>query len=378
VSARVLRLAVIAQCALVAACLPSYGVVSRVGVDASCRGFVPGGFEDGPTGSESGVLWLRPDAPRERELGSAWCETVGEPVYVASPDRRLETAPGDSLVILSWNMNVGGGDLGSLIDRELGLRCAGSARGVTSREAPPFVLLVQEAHRESRHLPAAPASALIPPTIDPDEASSLDIVELADACGLSLVYVPSMRNGPDSGARPHEDKGNAVLSNLPLASPVAVDLPFETYRRVAVGAEIDVGGARLRVISVHFDVSALPFRLLLTGNQTRARQASGLIDALDAMDAERLADAGTLVGGDMNSWSPRESAVRLMRRAFPDSPPDDGVTTRGVFPTDHVFFRSGSDYLRPSGYRVLGSSYGSDHRGRALLLTRGGSPRPVE
>jgi endonuclease/exonuclease/phosphatase family metal-dependent hydrolase len=305
---------------------------------------------------------------------------VGDPVYLASPDGRLETSPGDSLLVVSWNMNVGGGDLMSLIEAELDVSCADSVPAAAGRKAQPFVLLVQEAHRRSAQMPPAPPSRLIPPTIDPSgrTAEEQDIVELADLCGLSLAYVPSMRNGPDSGARPHEDKGNAILSNLPLASPVAIDLPFETYRRVAVGAELDLGGRRLRVVSVHFDVSAMPFRLLLTGNQSRARQAAGLVEALDALNAERFADAGMLVGGDLNSWNSNETAVRLMREAFPETPPDDGLATRGVFPTDHVFFRGDSDYLQPSRYRVLGSSYGSDHRGRALLLTRGGSQRPVE
>jgi endonuclease/exonuclease/phosphatase family metal-dependent hydrolase len=370
----------LAQCTLLGACIPPYGEISPVGVNVSCRGLALSGFDDGPSSPGAGLLWLRPDGSRDRQLGSAWCETVGDPVNVASPDRGLETTASDSLLVVSWNMNVGGGTLGSLLATELGMSCAASTPGDGSREARPFVLLVQEAYRRSTELPIAPANSLIPPAIDPRAASAEepDIVELARACGLSLIYVPSMRNGPDGGARPHEDKGNAVLSNLRLSSPVAVELPFETYRRVAVGAEIDVGGRLLRVVSVHLDVTALPFRLLVTGNQTRARQAAGLIEALEILNAERLADAGTLVGGDMNSWSSKETAVRLMRRAFPDSPPDDGLTTRGIFPTDHVFFRSDAGYLRASELRVLERSYGSDHRGRALLLTRGDIERRVQ
>lgn len=366
-------MALAAQCVLLSGCVLSYGGMSRVGVDVDCRGIAPRTFDNGASPAEIGLLWLRPDGSRDRELGSAWCETVGDPAYVAFPGRRLETSPGDSLVVASWNMNVGGGDLRSLIGAELGVRCSDSAPAAVGREAPPFVLLVQEAFRRSERLPPAGSNRLIPPTIDPEGAPSEgpDIVELADLCGLSLAYVPSMRNGPDSGARPHEDKGNAILSNLPLGAPVAIDLPFETQRRVAVGAELDLGGRVLRVVSVHFDVSALPFRLLLTGNQTRARQASGLVEALDALNAERFADAGTVVGGDLNAWTSKETAVRLMRRAFPDSPPDDGLATRGVFAADHVFFRSQADDLHASTYRVLDSRYGSDHHGRVLLLTRG-------
>jgi endonuclease/exonuclease/phosphatase family metal-dependent hydrolase len=370
----VARLGVVALCALSgAACAFPYGGMTPVGLDVDCKGVAP---HDADAGSEVGLLWVRPDDAREQELGSAWCETVGEPVYVAAPDRPIETGPDDSLVVVSWNMNVGGGDLRSLIESELAVSCTDAASG----GGHPFVLLVQEAYRRSTVLPPVGSSSLVPPTIDPEAPGEqeMDITELAEVCGLSLAYVPSMRNGPDSGTRPHEDKGNAILSNLPLASPVAIDLPFETYRRVAVGAELDVGGRLVRLVSVHLDVSALPYRLLVSGNQSRARQASGLIEALDSLNAERFADGGTVVGGDLNSWASQETAVRLMRRAFPESPPDDGLATRGVFPTDHVFFRTEADDMQVSTYRVLESDYGSDHRGRALLLTRGEAGTPVQ
>ncbi|MEN3339278.1 MAG: hypothetical protein V7647_2954, partial [Acidobacteriota bacterium] len=61
------------------------------------------------------------------------------------------------------------------------------------------------------------------------------IEPVAAALGLSLYYVPSMRNG---GAAPHEDRGNAILSSLPLTDLAAYELPFERQRRVALGATI--------------------------------------------------------------------------------------------------------------------------------------------
>jgi len=373
------RLSVVAHCTLLGGCALSYGTMAPSGVDANCSGFVSHDLEDGPYDSKVGLQWLRPDAPRDRQLGSAWCETVGAPVYVASPADRFETGPRDSLLVVSWNMNVGGGDLRALMASELGVSCPGGSRseGIHTR---PFVILVQEAYRRDVELPAASPGRLIPPTIDPEGSGpeESDIVELADLCGLSLAYVPSMRNGPDSGTRPHEDKGNAILSNLPLAAPFAIDLPFETYRRVAVGAELTLGGRSLRVVSVHLDVAGLPYRVLVTGNQSRARQVAGLVEALDSLDAVRVTDAGTVVGGDLNAWTSKETAVRLMRRAFSESPPYDGVATRGIFPTDHVFFRTQTDQLQASTYRAMEGSYGSDHRGRLLLLTPEGADRPVE
>ena len=181
----------------------------------------------------------------------------------------------------------------------------------------------------------------------------------------AVVYVPSARNGPDNGARPSEDKGNAILSTLPLSAPVAIDLPFEAGRKVAVTADIRITGRpTIRVVSAHLDLA------VLTGNQTRARQASGLIEALDLLDGRLPGVSATVVGADLNTWAPDETAALLMRRAFPQSPPWDGRATRGSFPTDHLFFRSRVDGPQVSDYRVVESNYHSDHLARIVLLHR--------
>ena len=208
-------------------------------------------------------------------------------------------SPEDTVTVVTWNINVGGGDLFSFLDTEFRLSCGN--RGPASGEAVvPFVLLLQEVYRRSDQLPIVSSSALIPWTIDPDE--DLDIVEFADHCGLSLVYVPSARNGPDNGARPSEDKGNAILSTLPLSAPVAIDLPFEAGRKVAVTADIRITGRpTIRVVSAHLDLA------VLTGNQTRARQASGLIEALDLLDGRLPGVSATVVGADLNTWAPDET-----------------------------------------------------------------------
>src|SRR5690606_10367913 len=78
-----------------------------------------------------------------------------------------------------------------------------------------------------------------------------DITHMAQARGLSAVYVPSMRNGSD------QDRGNAVLTTETLESPLAIELPFGRQRRVAVGATIVLPSGEepdvLHVISTHFD-----------------------------------------------------------------------------------------------------------------------------
>ena len=344
------------------------------GVDVDCRDNrspTTVGTAGGP--DRLGLAWFRSAGGRDQELASAWCETVGGAVVTPVPGNGvLAASPEDTIALVTWNVNVGGGDLLSFLDTEFRLSCGDKGRA-SGEAVSPFVLLLQEVYRRSDQLPIVSASALIPWTIDPDErpGEQLDIVELADRCGLSLVYVPSARNGPDTGARPREDKGNAILSTLPLSAPVAIDLPFEAGRKVAVAADIRIRGRpAIRVVSVHLDLAAPLIRMLLTGNQTRARQASGLIEALDLLEGRLPGVSATVVGGDLNTWAPDETAALLMRQAFPQSPPWDGRATRGSFPTDHLFFRSRVDGPQVSDYRVVESSYHSDHRARIILLHR--------
>jgi endonuclease/exonuclease/phosphatase family metal-dependent hydrolase len=153
---------------------------------------------------------------------------------------------------------------------------------------------------------------------------------------------------------------------LPLADFSLIELPLESARRVVTVAEVrDSRGARLRVASVHLITTPPPWRVLTTGNSSRLRQALGLVEALRRL--ETGSTASTIVAGDFNTWSVRESALRHLRRHFPDSPDPLDRPTRGPFPTDHVFFRRGAD--RPPGgdrlvagsYRRAESRYYSDH-----------------
>ena len=138
---------------------------------------------------------------------------------------------------------------------------------------------------------------------------------------------------------------------------------------MAVAAEIRIRGQpAIRVVSVHLDVAPPLIRMLLTGNQTRARQASGLIEALDLLDGRLPGVSATVVGADLNTWVANETAALLMRRAFPQSPPWDGRATRGSFPTDYLFFRSSLGGPQVSNSRVIESHYLSDHLARMVLV----------
>jgi len=111
-------------------------------------------------------------------------------------------------------------------------------------------------------------------------------------------------------------------------------------------------------------------RVLTSGNSTRLRQGLGLANALDELDAD-YGQLVAVIGGDVNSWSEKESVIRHLSEQFPDSPPASGEGTRGSYPTDHMFVRTfdGSNVsVADNSYRVIPDEYGSDHRGKVLTL----------
>lgn len=329
--------------------------------------------------ADSTLVWYRAASERDVELAARWCATVGTPVVRLHPSGGGgRWSSGDSLEVVSWNMWIGGGDLLRLLMDELDVDCRRGGRGAAA--AAPFVVLLQEAWRYSEDLPVVRGrSRIIPWTIDPDgaRADDPDVVEAARRCGLALVYVPSARNGPDDDSRPHEDKGNAILSNLPLTNPIAFDLPLEGGRKVAVAATVRTpAGRSVRVVSLHLDVASTLVRTVFTGNRARVRQAMGLVDGLARAERDGYGVDATVVGADMNTWASNETALRRMRAAFPASPAWDRKPTRGVLPTDHIFFRSETDApIRVGGYTRLEERYGSDHHPRRLFVVSSGGSR---
>ena len=333
-------------------------------------------------GDTTAVRWYRAAEGRDVQLAGRWCATVGDPVLRLAPTGDFPSwAEGSALAVASWNMQINGGDLYGFLAGEFGLDCSGP-RPILESGRPPFVLLLQEAWRYSQELPFTESSRIIPWAIDEDTDGAWDpatprpllegehdIVETAEACGLALVYVPSARNGPDTGSRPREDKGNAILSVLPLTTPIALDLPLEGGRKVAVASTVRApDGGRVRVVTSHLDVASTLVRGLISGNQTRSRQANGLIDGLARAERDGPLTNAVVVGGDFNAWVGSETALKLMRQAFPESPEWDGLGTRGSFPPDHIFFRRRDTTFSIDEYQRVGELYGSDHNARRLML----------
>jgi endonuclease/exonuclease/phosphatase family metal-dependent hydrolase len=343
------------------ACMPSHRMTPDPVPERSC-----------PDVAEQ--AWYFPETAGDHARLEDWCRTVGPPVVSPDPTAAFgDLESGGELEVISWNVDVGGGDVLGFLETELGLTCEGNL----SRLAPGaahFALLMQEAFRRSNEIPEHPSGPTIPKTVAEDErpGERLDAVEVAARCGLSLVYVAAARNGAEPRDGMREDKGVAILSTLRLENVFFIELPYEAARRVASVATVsDASGRRLRLANLHLISTAGPSRALATGNGSRLRQGLAVADALDVEEASRSGARGsdngpamaTLLAGDFNTWSDRETTLRRLREQFPDSPPALGEGTHGAFPTDHVLFRAGSEgvALAEGSYVRFEDDYRSDH-----------------
>jgi endonuclease/exonuclease/phosphatase family metal-dependent hydrolase len=290
----------------------------------------------------SGVTWQRWET--ERETLDLWCQSVGPPVFAAPSDGDAEIT---RLVVLSWNVHVGGGEVEALIDQIL-------SRSID--EGTGLVVLLQETFRAGADVPESfPGTLRVPSAIRPRRPVP-DVTGIANRFGLSVAYVPSMRNGSATGLEAREDRGNAVLSTEPLSDVRAIELPFGKQRRVSVAATVTPRGATpLRVVVTHFDT-----------NGDRVRQA----DALAARLAPLL-DLPVIVAGDLNARrGPQDRAVAVVSRLAALESCGSGRTSRWPLRLDvplfflagrpdFVFSTLGPEVTRTC--RTLPDAYDSDH-----------------
>ena len=302
--------------------------------------------------SPSTVLWHQHEEGRSRRTLDAWCRGVGPVVYQSQPaDSLRESASiptAEAIAVVSWNVNVGAGHLSALV---ADLRAGKWSDG---RRPDHFILLLQEALRTGDTVPSqGPSQAGARRLLRKSPRS--DIVGFARELGLSLLYVPSMRNGLDACA-PSEDRGNAILSTLPLLAPGALELPFVRQRRVAVVAV--VGGPEqsdpLGVASVHLDHLVGANRLWVFGTAgARARQARAIAAVLQPHGSFAL-------GGDFNTWlGANEPALREMTRVSGQTAQAREATHSGGGVLDYLFFRTTAP--NRATYERADHTYGSDH-----------------
>ena len=294
------------------------------------------------------VTWLpNPDNKAAPEV-ARWARAVGPPVVMQRPHG--EPPPIESVAVVTWNVH---GTHGRLIDFIAQLESG----KLTGAPVEHYVLLLQEVVRV-RHMP--------PPVyeddgmerasrIDGTDPSLPDIAEAAQALGLALVYVPSMRNGKEQ-----EDRGNAILSTTSIDEAHAFELPFRRQRRVGIAATIrvnDAGTTRpLRIVNVHFDTTNGRDRLYVLGNPrpTQARATLGYLETIETPAPFAI------IGGDFNTFLPFENAADDTRRNWSrNQGTEDDSRTRGLVRLDYLFFRLEAE-LCGSTSRVK-TTFGSDH-----------------
>ena len=299
------------------------------------------------TGScrSNALQWLAPDDSRERARLGAWCAGIGVPAYhELSSTSTSDAVAMEDITFVSWNVHVGGGDIRTFVnDLRKGMHTDG-------RPVRHFVLMLQEVVRTQDVPPLAAGARGAPRIIPHAPMRPFDIVNGSQELGVqSLIYVPSMRNG-SSGAEPHEDRGNAILSTLPMSEPVAIELPGERQRRVVIIAK----AGPVSVAVVHLDALGGARRLRLFWTPwMRDLQIRAMVSALPP--------GPLVVGADLNTWHSRdELAARALGKMFSATAMSIDRHGLGLRVLDYMFFRAGPG--RRAYYRQLANRYGSDHR----------------
>lgn len=293
-----------------------------------------------------------------------WCRAVGAPLMVSAP-ATAQAAPLDEFVTLSWNAHLAEGQLQSLIAE---LKAGAFTNG---RPVKHFALLVQELYRRGDQVPPFEEGERSAFAIVPRDPSAADVEDYAAGLGLSLLYVPSMRNG----AELREDRGNAIISTEPLHDAMAIELPLARQRRVAIGASVDVmtasGVQRLELINAHLEPLSAP-RTLWVFKNPRGRQVRAILDLLDGPRYRNPSVAGVVLGGDFNTvlGGDSEDGYRHARAWSTSLRKEDRRRTHMMGRLDYLFFRL-KDGWSASTER-LDRKFGSDHHPVLGRLNREG------
>ena len=274
---------------------------------------------------------------------------------LAPPAEAERAASATSFVVVSWNVWVGRGRL-----LELVARLAAGEWGVPT--GLPAVLLIQEAFRRDDSVPER-SNGFAPRELVTRIRPRQDIVEVTRRLGWNLRYIPSMRNGAE-----RSDRGNAILTPLPLGSATAIELPFVLQRRVAVGAAVTLAGRPIRLVSAHLEPRG-PAGYKWLGAAGRALQTAHLLSDVE--------DPTVVLGADLNLGRGRaERTWRLLVEAgFESGVPPEPPTWRHTYHAlprlvlDYILFRNQARAIRSARVRRVDEDptdrgpdvFGSDH-----------------
>jgi endonuclease/exonuclease/phosphatase family metal-dependent hydrolase len=278
-------------------------------------------------------------------------DTVGPRVEYSPEAPAIASDNPGRLLVVSWNVHVGHGNISSLVQELL------KQERVLGHGRPDFVLLLQETFRRGEHVPDS-GRARVPRRVRPP-AKGVDIVDLARSLNWWLYYVPSMRNGRLTGKRA-EDRGNAILSNLPITFREQIELPRGVHPRVAIMATI--GGRRrprFRVAVAHLDTrDSLRRGWVFGGPSLRNKQAKSIVAAIEKVSD---ADLPLILGGDLNTHlGGREASVKTVAAMMHRKRHGPEATHLSGLILDYMFARIPDDWEAGKCVRMA-SRFGSDH-----------------
>ena len=326
-----------------------------------CQGLIKGQVRI----NDQVIVWKNQASDDDYDNLLSWCQAVGSPVFV-EPSEKEKKSSIDKLTLVSWNVHVGSGDLDQFInDLQKGNLTDGEP-------VKHFVMLLQEAYRQDSSVPVniphyANAGNNIHVTTP--RGSRDDIITVARNHGLGLFYVPSMRNGRQENTNVPEDRGNAILSTIPISHPMAVELPLERQRRTAIAGNIeDISknkmSWKIQLINVHLENRTSGLMFFRGFSIARLHQITALLKILPE---EKIA----VMAGDFNTWfrETRESTIKHVENFFNQlgivSKSDTHKIPRKryqLFPdrlVDYLFFRIPENWYTEKYY--VNDYYGSDH-----------------
>jgi endonuclease/exonuclease/phosphatase family metal-dependent hydrolase len=186
------------------------------------------------------------------------------------------------------------------------------------------------------------------------EMDAPGVDRLARALGYDYVYYPAAFH-PTAG----KDFGNAILVRGRVLADRKILLPHPSrsrgLRRIAVAADVEVAGQRLRVYSVHLETPAeiWPWQ--------RRQQVEAVL--ADAHDAPRVVIAGDFNDRDVVGPLLEAAGYRWESRA--------ARRTVGLFAWDHVFTRGLDRPAAPVRSGVVRDNRdASDHRPVWAMVSR--------
>jgi endonuclease/exonuclease/phosphatase family metal-dependent hydrolase len=325
----------------------------------SCKGLMEGQLRI----NDQVIVWKNQANDEDYDNLLSWCQVVGSPVFFR-PTKTKSIF--DRITLVSWNVHVGSGDIDQFInDLEKG--------HITDGEpVEHFVMLLQEAYRQDSSIPVK-----IPPYaksgnnihVTTSRGSRVDITTIARKHGLELFYVPSMRNGRQENTNIPEDRGNAILSTIPLSRLLAVELPLERQRRTAIAANIsgitkNNESLKIQLINIHLENRTSGLMFFRSFSIARLNQITALLKILPE---EKIA----VMAGDFNTWfrETREPTIKHIEKFFNRlgiiSKNDNSKIPRKRYPlfpdrlVDYLFFQIPENWYIERYY--VNDNYGSDH-----------------